>query len=83
MAEIVQLHARTAAEPSDHDLLMRALDEIAALRAEIDALKPVERFSIPVGWLNAPRASNRVYQATRAAGRGGPIRLPRDRFSSP
>jgi hypothetical protein len=57
MAEIVRLPARPAAEPSDHDLLVCALAELAALRAEVEALKPAPRFTIPANWLNVKNAA--------------------------
>jgi hypothetical protein len=62
-ASIVAI-ARAGAEPSDRELLMRALDEIAALRAEVDALKPAKRFTIPPGWVPIKKASGSFAPST-------------------
>jgi hypothetical protein len=62
MTNVITLPARPAAEPSDHDLLMRALEELASLRAEL-ARKPLP---LPHGWptVKALAHAARISQAS-------------------
>jgi hypothetical protein len=57
MSTVVPLTRPSTAEPTDRELLLRALREIAELRAEVEALKPAPRFTIPATWLNVKNAA--------------------------
>jgi helix-turn-helix protein len=67
-SNVITLPARPATEPSDHDLLMRALAEIATLEvrvAEIEARTPKPPFSLPRGWI-APKQAQPLLGVSKA-----------------